>query len=58
LALVRYEGRVHLIEIEHEMARLDAIYRPVATKPANVNDPDAFINMGAPLSGRTWHDSL
>jgi hypothetical protein len=49
LALVRYEGRVHLIEIEHEMARLDAIYRPVATKPVNVNDPDAFINMGATI---------
>jgi hypothetical protein len=30
---VRYRERVDLIEIEREMARLDAVYRPVATRP-------------------------
>jgi hypothetical protein len=49
LTLVRYEGRVDLIEVEHEMARLDAVYRPVVTKPVDVTDPDAFMNMGAAI---------
>lgn len=49
MALVRYEGRVDLIEIEHEMGRLDAVYRTVATKPVDVTDPNAFMNMGAAI---------
>jgi hypothetical protein len=49
LALVRYEGGVDLVEIEREIARLDAIYRPVATKPVDVTDLDRFMNMGAAI---------
>jgi hypothetical protein len=38
---------VNLIDIEAEMARLDTIYRPVATKPVDVADLDA--NTGAAI---------
>ncbi|MFC0530837.1 hypothetical protein [Phytohabitans kaempferiae] len=38
-----------MAEIEREVARLDAIYRPVATKPMDIIDPDAFENMGATI---------
>lgn len=44
---MRYQRTVNLAEIEHEIARLDAVYRPVATKPVDIMDPDAFKNMGA-----------
>lgn len=44
---MRYEGRVDLIDVEREMARLDAVYRPVATTAVDVTDVDAFTNMGA-----------
>lgn len=36
-----------LTEIEREVARLDAAYRPVVSKPVDLADPDAFRNMGA-----------
>lgn len=36
-----------LAEIEREIARLDALYRPVATRPVDIMDPDAFKEMGA-----------
>lgn len=45
LVLTRYEGWVDLIDIEYEMARLDAVYRPVATQPADITDPDALMDM-------------
>jgi hypothetical protein len=35
-----------LAATERELAGLDAVYRPVATKPIDVNDPAAFQNMG------------
>jgi hypothetical protein len=38
---------VDLIELEREIARLDAVYRPVATKPIDFTDRDAVENMGA-----------
>jgi hypothetical protein len=44
---MRYEGRVDLIEVEHEMARLNAVYRPVAAMPVDHSDPDALMNLGA-----------
>jgi hypothetical protein len=37
---------VNLAEIEREIARLDAVYRPVAKAPVDIMDPDAFENMG------------
>lgn len=49
MALVRYQGHMDLVEVEREMARLDAVYRPVATKPVDVTDLDAFMNMGAAI---------
>jgi hypothetical protein len=39
-------GRVNLVEIEHAMARLDAVYRPVATEPVDDTNPDWFKNLG------------
>ncbi|GAA4724971.1 hypothetical protein [Phytohabitans rumicis] len=36
-----------LTDLEREMARLDAIYRPVATRPVDITDRDAFQNIGA-----------
>lgn len=47
MALVRYEGRVDLLDVEHEMARLDAVYRPVAAMPVDRSDRDAIMNLGA-----------
>jgi hypothetical protein len=38
---------VDLVEIEHEMARLDAAYRSVASQPVDLSDPDALTNLGA-----------
>ncbi|MFC4106352.1 hypothetical protein [Micromonospora zhanjiangensis] len=40
------ERYVELVEIEREMARLDAVYRPVATAPVGITDPDAFLDLG------------
>ncbi len=37
---------MNLAEIEREIARLDAVYRPVAKAPVDIMDPDAFENMG------------
>jgi hypothetical protein len=36
-----------LYDIDREMARLDAIFRPVAKKPVDLRDPDAWANLGA-----------
>jgi hypothetical protein len=36
--------------VELEMARLDAVYRPVAEKPIDVNDTAAFENLGATVT--------
>ena len=36
-------------DIEREMARLDAVYRPVAKMPVDVNDRQAFENLGATI---------
>jgi hypothetical protein len=41
-----------LTEIENGMARLDALYRPVARAPIDLSDPDAFTNMGAVIAER------
>jgi hypothetical protein len=49
VALVRYDGGVDLAEIEDEVARLDAVYRPVALMPVDIADPDALRNMGATI---------
>jgi hypothetical protein len=49
LALVRYAGQVDLEAVEREMARLEAIYRPVATRPVDVTDRDAMLNLGATI---------
>lgn len=38
-----------LVDIEHEMARLDTVYRPVATEPVDVADPDVFTTIGATI---------
>jgi hypothetical protein len=38
---------VNLIDVEHEMARLDAGYRPIATTPLDRSDPDAIMNLGS-----------
>src|SRR5690242_11659965 len=34
------------------MARLDALYRPVARAPIDLTDQDAFTNMGAVIAER------
>jgi hypothetical protein len=47
MAVVRYEGRVELAAVEREMAILDAVYRPVATRPVDVADLDAAGDRGA-----------
>jgi hypothetical protein len=42
---VRYKGGVDLVDVEREMARLDAIYRPVTSKPVDAavrDDPAAW----------------
>src|SRR5262249_48614531 len=44
--LVRYQRCVELVELEQEMARLDAVYRPVATRPVDVTDVEALRNRG------------
>jgi len=38
-----------LVDIEHAMARLDAVYRPVATERVDLTDPNWFKNLGANL---------
>ncbi|SBT46413.1 hypothetical protein [Micromonospora narathiwatensis] len=35
-----------LVDVEREMARLDAAYRPVAIRPVDVADLDRFKNLG------------
>jgi hypothetical protein len=47
LALVGYEWDMDLAGIEQEMARLDVIYRPVASKPVDITDPAALTRLGA-----------
>jgi hypothetical protein len=49
-ACVRYQGRVELIEIDREMARLDAMYRPVAKRKVDFNDREAVRNLGATIA--------
>jgi hypothetical protein len=39
-----------LADIEREMARLDAVYRPVATAPVDVMNREAMVNLGATIS--------
>jgi hypothetical protein len=46
VAAVLYEGRMDLIDVEREMADLDAVYQPVATMPIDHGDPHAFKNIG------------
>jgi hypothetical protein len=53
---MRYEERVDILEIEREMARLDAVYAPLASQPIDVDnrdDPESFknavMNMGAAI---------
>jgi hypothetical protein len=41
---------VDLAEIEREMDRLDAVYRPVATRPVQP-DLDTLMNLGAKVEG-------
>lgn len=38
---------VDLATVEREMSRLDAVYRPVATKPVVQPDLDTLMNLGA-----------
>jgi hypothetical protein len=38
-----------LADIEREMARLDAVYRPVATAPVDVMNREAMDNLGAAI---------
>jgi hypothetical protein len=40
---------VDLIDVEREIAQLDALYRPVATVPVDVSDPDALTTMGTKI---------
>ncbi|MET7401923.1 hypothetical protein ABZS66_51420 [Dactylosporangium sp. NPDC005572] len=37
---------MNLGDVEREMARLDALYRPVATAPVDVSNPDAMLTAG------------
>src|SRR5687768_9665221 len=39
-----------LADIEREVARLDAVYRPVAKAPVDVMNRDAMENLGATIS--------
>ena len=41
---------MELIEIEREVARLDAIIQPVAKQPVDIMAPDAFKNLGAQIA--------
>jgi hypothetical protein len=38
-----------LDDIEREMARLDAVYRPVATRPIDISELVAVANLGASI---------
>ncbi|MFG2041771.1 hypothetical protein [Dactylosporangium sp. NPDC048998] len=40
---------MNLADIEREMARLDAVYRPVATAPVDLADPAALRDLGASI---------
>ncbi|MER7007534.1 hypothetical protein ABT297_31445 [Dactylosporangium sp. NPDC000555] len=43
---------MNLAGIEREMARLDAVYRPVATAPVDLADPGAPLDLGASIGAQ------